>query len=92
MADQNPEDTERQEKVDELSAKLDHAGDIVSDLIKVYRAYGEHGPAAVFRHTEQLSEEELRLTVTAMVAYITLNNAAVAQMFAARGEEKERLL
>jgi hypothetical protein len=76
-------DIDHQEKLDELSAKLDYAAAVVGDLLKVFRAYGERGTKAVYLHTEQLTEDQMRHTITAMVTYLSVNNSAVAAMFQA---------
>lgn len=72
---------DRQQRRDELSKKLERAVDVVGDLLKVYRVHGERGPAAVFVHTEQLDDDQLRHALTALIAYLSINNQAVAAMF-----------
>jgi hypothetical protein len=81
-------DADLQKAKDELSAKLEHGADIVGDLIKVARAYGERGPKAVYVHTEQLSEDELRHTLTALIVFTSANNTGVVEMLAAREDDK----
>lgn len=82
MPDDKPmSDPEKQEMRDELSAKLDHGAAIVGDLLKVCRVYGERGAGAVYAHTAQLSEDELRTTLSALVTYTSIANQQVAAMF-----------
>lgn len=68
------------EQKDELSPKLEHAVNIIGDLLKVSRAYGENGPKAVYVHTSQLSEDEMRTVITAFVTYASAHNVALGEL------------